>query len=95
MNRPPPANGVSILILGILSMVGLGALTGIPGWIIGRNALRDIKLGYADPAEQGMVTAGMVLSIVGTLSCAVGIVSMLLFFGVLSAMFIHPVAPGH
>ena len=63
-------NGVLILILGILSIVSFGLFTGIPAWIMGNNALEGIRMGQVDRTEEGMVNAGRVLGIIGTvLSC--------------------------
>lgn len=64
------SNGVLILILGILSFVGFGCLTGIPAWIMGNSALKDIDAGLADPSERSMVVAGKILGIVATILAA-------------------------
>jgi hypothetical protein len=62
------ANGVLVLVLGILSIVGFSCLTGIPAWIVGRSSLKEIDSGRADPNERGMVVAGMVLGIIATVA---------------------------
>ena len=58
------ANGVLILILGILSWVGFGCLTGIPAWIMGNQSVKDIQSGRADANEMGMVQAGRILGMI-------------------------------
>ena len=60
------ANGVLILILGILSIVGFGCFTGLPAWIMGHSALKDIDAGRADPNERTLVVAGKVMGIIST-----------------------------
>ncbi len=60
------ANGVLILVLGILSLVMCGCIAGIPAWIMGNNSLRDIDNGVADPSERGLVQAGRVCGIIAT-----------------------------
>lgn len=61
------SNGVLILILGILGFVGFGCLTGLPAWILGRNSMKDIEAGVADPNEKSLVQVGMILGMVTTI----------------------------
>lgn len=61
------ANGVLILILGIASWVGFGCLAGIPAWILGNIAVKDIQEGRADPSELGLVNAGRILGMINTI----------------------------
>lgn len=61
------ANGVLILILGVLSLVGFGCVTGIPAWIMGNIALKEIDSGMADPNERGLVQAGRILGMIATI----------------------------
>jgi len=58
--------GVLILILGILSIVLFGPLTGVPAWIMGHSDMKDIRAGRIASHESGLTNAGMVLGIVGT-----------------------------
>lgn len=60
------ANGVLILVLGILSIISFGCLTGIPAWIMGNNSTKEIDSGLADPSERALVTAGRIMGIIGT-----------------------------
>ena len=50
---------VASLILGILSITGIGALTGIPAIVTGALSLKN-------PASKGMGIAGLVMGIVAT-----------------------------
>ncbi len=61
------ANGVVILVLGILSFVGFGCLTGIPAWIMGNIALKEIESGQADPSERQLVQVGRILGMIMTI----------------------------
>lgn len=61
------ANGVVILVLGILSLVGFGCLTGLPAWIMGNSALKEIDSGQADPSERGLVQAGRIIGMIMTI----------------------------
>jgi hypothetical protein len=67
------ANGVLILVLGILSWVMFGFLTGLPAWIMGNNALRDIDAGVADPSERSMVQIGRILGMIATILTILGV----------------------
>lgn len=67
------ANGVLVLVLGILSWVGAGIITAIPAWIIGNNSMLAIDRGEADPSERGIVQAGRVL---GMIHCILAIAAL-------------------
>ncbi|MFA4874361.1 MAG: DUF4190 domain-containing protein [bacterium] len=71
----PPMQGasgraVAALILGILSLVCMGFLAGIPAIILGSMELRDIKAGRVPAAGESPAKVGYVLGIIGTaLTC--------------------------
>lgn len=75
-----PTNGILILVLGILSLVGFGCLTGIPAWLIGNNAMVQIRAGNADRSEESMVNIGRLLGIIGTCLSLCGV---LIWFGLM------------
>jgi len=78
------SNGVLILILGILSITGFGCLTGLPAWIMGNSALKDIDSGQADPSERGLVQAGRIIGMIMTIMTVVGMcIGLAVFFGAL------------
>ncbi|HVT14358.1 MAG TPA: DUF4190 domain-containing protein [Fimbriimonadaceae bacterium] len=87
-----PANGTLILVLGILSLTFCGIFTGIPAWVMGHNALRDIDAGYADPTERGLVQAGMICGIINVcLTCLAALFWFFLFFVVgFASTQVHP-----
>jgi hypothetical protein len=75
----PPASGraVAALILGILSLICMGFLAGIPAIILGKMELNAIKAGQAPVAGESAAKVGFVLGIIGTaLTC----LSMIFFF---------------
>ena len=65
-------NGILILVLGILSVTGGGALLGIPAWILGNQSLQLIRSGQATDEELGMVQAGRILGIITTMLTVLG-----------------------
>lgn len=78
------SNGVVALVLGILSFVGFGCLTGIPAWIIGSKTLKEISVGRQPSDQRGMAQAGMILGIISTVLTILGI---MLFFTTILAIF--------
>lgn len=64
--REPGRSG-TILTLGILSLVFLGPVFGIPAWVMANTDLRKIRSGIIDVSHKGMTQAGRVLGIIGTL----------------------------
>ncbi len=68
---PAPAQGDNqkamwAMILGIISLVCCGLLTGIPAIILSTQAKREIALSGGLQSGAGMATAGLVLGIIGT-----------------------------
>lgn len=76
----PPANSsraTTSLVLGILSLVCLGLLSGIPAMIIGRNATKEIDASHGAIGGRGMATAGFVTGLIGTLLSVLGLVAVI------------------
>jgi|GEM_PF-642421 len=77
--------GALILVLGILSLVMFGFLTGIPAWVMGHTDLRRMREGTMERADEGITRAGMILGIIGTVLSGLAIlVVLLVILGVLS-----------
>ena len=55
------------LVLGILSLVLTGFLTGIPAMVIGRRAGREIDASGGRLGGRGLATAGFVTGLIGTI----------------------------
>ncbi|MCP4834389.1 MAG: hypothetical protein GY895_06440 [Phycisphaera sp.] len=68
-----PHRGVLVLVLGALSLCGLGVLTGIPAWIIGRGDLKRMDAGEMDSEGRQMTMIGMILGIVSVVFVVLGL----------------------
>ncbi len=75
------SSATTILVLGILSLVVCSVL-GPFAWHQGNQELQRIQAGLVDPSTHGMVTAGRVCGIVGTVLLGIGFVAVLLGFAV-------------
>jgi len=75
--------GVLILVLGILGLVGVGILSPF-AWVLGSRALRDIRATGQHPGNEQLIVIGRVLGIVGTVLLAVALVLVLLLLVVLA-----------
>ena len=64
---PKDSKATTVLVLGILSIVLCGFLSGVPAWIIGSTELKNIKIGITDPSDKVIAQTGVVLGIIGTL----------------------------
>ena len=69
---------VTILVFGILSVVALGPILGIPAWVMGRTDLTKIQAGLIPASERQLTRAGMILGIIGTFYFIVVIVIVLI-----------------
>ena len=67
-----PGRGGLILTFGILSIVPLGPILGIPAWVMGHRDLKKIRAGLIAVGQQGLTQAGMILGIIGTFVTVVG-----------------------
>jgi flagellar basal body-associated protein FliL len=79
-----PGRGATILTLGILSIVLLGPILGIPAWVMGSRDGKKIRAGLIEAKQRGMTQAGMVLGIVGTFLSVLGIVAIIAIVGVVA-----------
>ncbi len=60
-----PDRGGVILALGILSVLFLGPLSGIPAWLMANQDLKDTRSGIVnDPS--GLVHIGRAIAVIGT-----------------------------
>jgi hypothetical protein len=71
---PPPEHprATTILVLGILSLVTCGIL-GIPAWIMGNTALREIDASRGALGGRGNVQAGRICGIIATVLLALSV----------------------
>ncbi|MEX2115940.1 MAG: DUF4190 domain-containing protein [Bacteroidota bacterium] len=70
--------GALILVLGILSLVMFGLITGIPAWVMGHTDLRRMREGKMEGTDEGLTRAGMILGIIGTVISGLVIVFFIL-----------------
>jgi hypothetical protein len=77
--------GALVLVLGILSLLMFGLITGIPAWVMGHTDLRKIREGRMDGVDEGLTRAGMILGIIGTVISGLILIFMfLLIVGIFS-----------
>ena len=92
---PPPGYGIehpqgtTILVLGILSLVVCGLL-GPFAWVMGGRALAEIDA--APPGyfrNRGNVVAGRICGMIASILLIVGVVILILVFGIIGAATTH------
>jgi hypothetical protein len=67
--RPPARqhpSAVPALVLGILSLVLCGLVTGIPAMIMGRRAIREIRASHGAVGGEGVAQGGFWTGLIGT-----------------------------
>lgn len=75
----PSGRAVASLILGILSLICMGFLTGIPAIILGSMELKAIKRGEATQAGEGIAKVGYILGIIGTVLTCLAVLASIAF----------------
>jgi hypothetical protein len=73
---PPHPQTATILVLGILSLVFCGIL-GIPAWVMGNRALREIDASGGALGGRSQVQAGRVCGIVATVLLMLAVVFLI------------------
>ena len=73
------SSATTILVLGILSLVVCSVL-GPFAWHQGNQELQRIQAGLVDPSSHGMVNAGRICGIVGTVLLCIGFAAVLIGF---------------
>ena len=64
--RTDPGRGVVIVILGIIGLISLGPILGIPAWIMGYKDLKKIEMKIIPYSQKGITKVGMIIGIVAT-----------------------------
>src|SRR5690349_3622631 len=74
-NRQPESSGMAIasLVLGILSLVCFGLLSGIPAIICGKIGRTKIRNSAGTLTGSGLATAGIITGALGTVFSIIGI----------------------
>jgi hypothetical protein len=73
-----PHSAITVLVLGILSLVVFPPIGPI-AWFIGKNDLKSMRAGEIDRSGEGMTSVGMALGIVGTVFLVIGIAGLCLW----------------
>jgi hypothetical protein len=73
-------DAVTSLVLGIVSLVMCGFVTGIPAMILGRRAKREIQASGGALGGEGMATAGFVTGLISTVIAGLAFVLVVLVF---------------
>lgn len=68
------------LILGIAGLVCCGLFTGIPAWIIGRQAKAEIAASAGTQTGEGMAKAGVILGIISVVLSVLGLLLWVVIF---------------
>lgn len=86
-HKKPEENGLAIaaFILGIVSLTGFGALTGIPAIVTGFMSLKN-------PVNKGMGIAGLVM---GCVSTVLTLLAIMFFFFAILIFAIADSSPAH
>ena len=72
---------VASLVLGIMSFMGGVMLTGIPAWILGKVAIKEVDAGRGTEADRQMGRIGVILGKLAVLISVVCIVIALVAAG--------------
>lgn len=73
-------NGTLILVLGILGIVCCNVL-GPVAWVMGNNALTTLNQGGGDESQRGLVVAGRIMGIIGSVLLILSVLWMVFFGG--------------
>jgi len=88
-NRSSSGNAILILILGILGIVCCAPAP--VAWILGNNALKDLQAGLGNPNDRGLIEAGRILGIIGTVLLIIAALLPCLYFAFNLAFIIFAV----
>lgn len=78
---PEASQATTILVLGILGVIVCGVLAPI-AWVMGNTELEAIDSGRRPPENRGTANAGRILGIIGTVLLVVGIIVLIIVFGI-------------
>lgn len=72
------SRAITTLVLGILSIICTGFLTGVPAIILGNIELKDVKAGKSGKQNESITKVGFILGIIGTaLTCIMTVITFL------------------
>lgn len=81
--QPAPTHGsaTTALVLGILSLVVCGPL-GIPAFIIGRRAEREVKMSQGQLSGEGLAKAGWIMGLIAMILMVLAILLIILLVAI-------------
>jgi ABC-type Fe3+ transport system permease subunit len=81
--QPAPTHGsaTTALVLGILSLVVCSPL-GIPAYIIGRRAEREVKMSQGQLSGDGLAKAGWIMGLIAMILMVIAVLLIILLFAV-------------
>jgi hypothetical protein len=85
---------VGAAIVGIVPIGVVGIGTGVAAWLLGRKDLAEIRNGERDPSGQGMVNAGWICGIIGTIINGIIVLIQCGFIALIAALFLAAAAGG-
>lgn len=77
--------GITVFIFGLLGIVMLGPILGIPAWVMGHNDLKKIRTGIIPQSEEGLTKAGYILGIIATVLW--GFLILIVLFSIFLGIF--------
>jgi hypothetical protein len=77
--------GITVFIFGLLGIVMLGPILGIPAWVMGHNDLKKIRAGIIPQSEEGLTKAGYILGIIA--SVLWGLLILIVLFSIFLGIF--------
>jgi hypothetical protein len=80
------SQAVTALVLGILGLICCGIMAPI-AWILGSSELKKINARISSAEGKGYATAGKILGIIGTIFLILGILWVILWFGLAFSTF--------
>jgi len=81
--QPAPTHGsaTTALVLGILSLVVCGPL-GIPAFIIGRRAEREVKMSQGQLSGEGLAKAGWIMGLIAMILMVLAVLLIILLVAI-------------
>lgn len=87
-SRPlEPHRGSLILVLGILSILGIGSpITGIVAWVLGNSDLAKMRQGLMDREGESTTNAGRILGIISTVLFTLSFLACCCYLGIIGVL---------
>lgn len=77
------SNGTMALVLSLISFLGLGPFTSIPGWVIGHSTLKKARAAGIPDDQVKSAYWGKIIGMISTILFIISIVALIAFFVVI------------